>query len=269
MNSDNDLLIIDGDIVLFQVGRVTEDKTDFGDQQMESFDIEVAKENIRAAVKTIMEKTGFDKENTIFAISSPNNFRKEYFPTYKGNRKKVQKPLGMEAMVKFLEENHLEFNLLRIDTLEADDCMGIISSQRDNVYIYSQDKDMKTVSKHLWCFKTNKFKSYTFEERIRYLYSQVLTGDAVDGYKGLEGIGKVKANKALKDAKDELQCLEIVHKMYFNKHKELAKDKLLEQIGQARILEVQDYIELLEGRTYNPYTKLGVTDEMLRLWEGV
>ena len=35
-------LIVDGDIVLFQIGRVTEDITDFGDEQMASYDHESA-----------------------------------------------------------------------------------------------------------------------------------------------------------------------------------------------------------------------------------
>ena len=62
--------------------------------------------------------------------------------------------------------------------------------------------------------------------------------------------------------------LEACHRLYFKKHKELAKEKLLEQIGQARILHQDDFIKLMqENKTINPYELLGVTDGMQEMWE--
>jgi len=52
-------LIVDGDIVLFQIGRVTEDISDFGDEVLESYDLELA--------------TSSAKTNPSSTISGPAN----------------------------------------------------------------------------------------------------------------------------------------------------------------------------------------------------
>lgn len=268
---ENPLLIIDGDIVLFQIGRVCEDITDFDGQIMESFDEEASIRLLESELNTIATMTGYNREDIIFAISDDVNFRKEHFPTYKSNRKDIRKPLGLKFIREYLKENKEKYNLLMLERLEADDCMGILGTSGDTrVSIYSQDKDLRTIPVRQWNFKKKKFIVPDQFEACRFLYTQVLTGDAVDGYKGCPKIGKKKASEALKDLNEEVDMLEAVHKMYFKVYKEQAKEKVLEQIGQAKILHHSDFIKLMnEDKTYDPYEALGVTDEMLRLWQGM
>jgi len=102
---------------------------------------------------------------------------------------------------------------------------------------------------------------------MRFLYTQVLTGDTVDGYKGCPRIGKVKAEKALRDCSNELEMLEQCYVRYQKVYDIDAKDELLKQIGQARILHQVDYIALVNFKeTYNPFKVLNVCDDMLIDW---
>jgi DNA polymerase-1 len=266
-------LMIDGDILLFQVGRVTEDITDFGDEVLESYDMDSAIRLIEHELDQISKKTGYNREEMVFAISCTTNFRKRFFPTYKGNRKNVKKPLGLKAMRQYMLDNMEEYQTVLIEELEADDVLGMYATaphqaSGSEVAIYSQDKDLYTVPAKQWDFKKNKFIHPTPLESTKFLYTQVLTGDAVDGYKGCPKIGKVKAGKALAGCKDEMEMLAACHKLYFKVYGEEAKAKLLEQMGQARILHYADsQLLFMYDMLYNPYTMMEVQDEVLEVWE--
>ncbi len=261
--------MIDGDIVLFQVGRVTEDVTDFGDMQCESFDEEACIRLLDNELDKIAEKTGYSKEEMVFAISCTKNFRKRFFPTYKGNRKNVKKPVGLKFLRQYVLDNAEKFGTLMIEELEADDAMGIYgtapsSASGSEIAIYSQDKDLRTIPCKQWDFKLDKFYTPTDFEACKFLYTQVLTGDAVDGYKGCPKIGKVKAAKALAECTNELELLQACHALFTKAYsEEEAKEKLLEQIGQARILHHADSILLFGYDTlYDPYEMLEGASEV-------
>lgn len=265
--------MIDGDIVLFQIGRVTEDITDFGDQQMSSFDEESAVRLIDRELDSICKKTGYERNQLVFAISSDSNFRKDFFPTYKGNRKNIKKPLGLKYMRQYMLDNIEKYNTIMIEKLEADDVMGMYGTAPSEVSgseiaIYSQDKDLKTIPTKQWDFKLGKFIYPTPLESTRFLYTQILTGDAVDGYGGCPKIGKVKAAKALSVCKNEMEMLGACHKLFYKEYKEKASDKLLEQMGQARILHFADSQLLFQyAQLYNPYEMMEVTHDLLQMWE--
>lgn len=265
--------MIDGDILLFQVGRVTEDITVFGDEVMESFDLDSAVRLIEHELDQISKKTKYKRNEMVFAISSDANFRKRFFPTYKGNRKHIRKPLGLKAMRQLMLDKMEEYQTVMIEELEADDVLGMYATaptqaSGSEVAIYSQDKDLLTVPAKQWDFKKNKFVHPTPLDSTRFLYTQVLTGDAVDGYKGCPKIGKVKAAKALKDCKNEVEMLAECHKLYFKEYGEDAKSKLLEQMGQARILHYADsQLFFAYDLLYNPYEMMEVRDEMLEMWQ--
>jgi len=271
MKNKKPTLIVDGDILNFTIGRATEDYSDFGDQTCSSFSEEDIIKLLDEGINSIAEKCGYDRENIIYSISCEKNYRKRFFPTYKSNRKEVVKPLGLKFLRQHLIDNSEKYNLFMIEELEADDCMGIAgTSGDDNISIYSQDKDLRTIPVRQWDFKKEKFWTPTYDQAMKWLYTQVLTGDTVDGYKGCPRIGKVKAEKALSECQNDLELLEQVfvrYYMYYDKDIELAKEKSLEQFGQARILHQTDLIELKQfNRTFNPYEILNVDNEMLTKW---
>jgi len=266
----SNVLIIDGDILNFTIGRVTEDISDFDGQICKSFDEESIVRLLDEGLDNIAEQCGYERSELMYAISCEKNYRKGHFPTYKSNRKDVVKPLGLNWLRTYLKENAEKYNLVLLENLEADDVMGIFGTSGDTgVSIYSQDKDLKTIPVRQWDFKKKEFFTPTPLESMRYLYTQVLTGDTVDGYKGCPRIGKVKAAAALKDCKNELemleQCYVRFHKVY--KEHDKAKEELLAQIGQARILHQIDYLALVQfNETYNPFKIMNVCDDMLVDW---
>ena len=149
-----------------------------------------------------------------------------------------------------------------------DDVMGIFGTSGDpSISIYSIDKDLFTIPVRQWDFKANKFIVPTELESMRFLYTQVLTGDTVDGFKGCPRIGKVKAEAALRDCKNELEMLEQCYVRYHKVYDIKAKTELIKQIGQARILHSIDYTALVNfNKTYDPFDILNVCDDMLPDW---
>ena len=271
MENKKPVLIVDGDILNFTVGRATEDYSDFGDQQCSSFSEEDSIKLLDEGIQAIADKCGYDREDIIYSISCDKNYRKRFFPTYKSNRKTVVKPLGLKFLRDHLIANPDKYKLFMMEELEADDCMGIAgTSGDDSISIYSQDKDLRTIPVRQWDFKKQKFWTPTYEQSQHWLYTQVLTGDTVDGYKGCPRIGKVKAEKALIDCTNDLELLEQVFVRYYiayDKDIDEAKDRSLEQFGQARILNQTDLIVLKQfDKTFNPYSILGVNRDMLEHW---
>lgn len=258
------VLLIDGDILLYKVAlSVKIDDVDFDGENVQhetGFSQELAAKNLDLAIQDILQKTGY--KYFVICLSDTSNYRKRFWPTYKANRKDVVKPKALP----FLRQLVIDLSGMGLIThmigeeLEADDVMGIIGTKTKNHAIWSEDKDLRTIPCKQWCFKKSKFIKQTQKNAIKMLYKQVITGDSVDGYKGLQGYGAVKANALLQDCKTEKECFEVVRKLYedFYKDVEIAKTNLLEQIGQARILQHNDYSEFSANReewTYNPYNK--------------
>ena len=80
----------------------------------------------------------------------------------------------------------------------------------------------------------------------------------------------IKAAKVLNDCTSEVELLEQCHKLYFKQYGKFAKQELLIQIGQARILHHQDsQMLMMYDMTYNPYDIFNITQEVQELWEDV
>ena len=78
--------------------------------------------------------------------------------------------------------------------LEADDCMGILSTHKTLVpgerIIVSNDKDMQTIPGLLFNpAKDKKPRRISELEADRFFMYQTLVGDTTDGYPGCYGIG--------------------------------------------------------------------------------
>lgn len=266
-------LIIDGDIVLFQIGRVTEDITDFGDQVLESYDHEGAIDYLNNELKNISKKTGYKLDELVFAISSDTNFRKRFFPTYKGNRKHIRKPLGLKAMRQYMLDNMEKYSTIMVEELEADDVMGMyatapIDQVGSEIAIYSQDKDLYTIPAKQWDFKKNKFIHPTHMESMRFLYAQAAQGDVVDGYGGCPKIGKVKAKRITENCNTELELLKNLYQLFFLEYGKDAKRKFLDQIQQARIFTYMDsQMFFMYDSLYNPFDYMNITEDEILTWE--
>jgi len=74
-------------------------------------------------------------------------------------------------------------------------------------------------------------------------YKQILTGDAADNIMGINGIGPVKADKLLAEAKDENEMYSICLEQYYGN-----EDRVIEN---ARLLWLRRY----ENELWQPPSK--------------
>ncbi len=126
------------------------------------------------------------------------NFRYQVDPTYKGNRKNSKRPVALDYAKAALREAH---GAIWVEGLEADDLLGLSltgSYSEGRGVCVSADKDMLTLpGLHLNPNKDTKVRKVSLVDANRYWMSQVLTGDATDGYGGAKGIGPKKAEALL------------------------------------------------------------------------
>lgn len=138
-------------------------------------------------------------------LTGKGNFRESVAVTavYKGNRVGVPKPEHHAAL-----RSHLMkvWDAEVVEDQEADDAIAIdATTLGDDCVIVSLDKDLDQVAGYHYNFVKDKAYYITPEQGLRNFYHQILTGDAADNIKGIDGIGPVKAAKIIDDAEDEAE----------------------------------------------------------------
>ena len=188
-------LLIDGDIVLYQVSSQCEIATDWGSGMwtlhsdlnhgipLFNKQIEAYKENLQA-------------DDIIICLTGHDNFRKKLFNEYKANREDRRKPLILNPLREYVESRH---TCLWENNLEADDVMGL-QSQKANKFqeyvIVSIDKDMKSIP----CLLSSNGKDIQkiSKEQADYNFAfQTLVGDSTDNFLGCPSVGPKKATLIL------------------------------------------------------------------------
>jgi DNA polymerase-1 len=134
---------------------------------------------------------------------------------------------------------------MRRPGLEADDILGILATGDIKAFdgpkvVCSSDKDMRTFACNLYNWMKPKDGIVVIDPLAadRAFLTQVLTGDSVDGYPGVPGIGPVKAAKLL-DGLTLFEAWPVIVKAY--EKKGLTEDDALAQARCARILRTEDY----------------------------
>lgn len=136
----------------------------------------------------------------IVCLTCPDsNWRNQVLPSYKGNRKGIERPLLLEPIKQFMAAEYQSF---RKPSLEADDCLGILSTHPKLIagkkISVSADKDIKTVPGWLWNPDKDKEPYLITQEEADYWHLlQTLMGDTTDGYKGCPGVGFETAHDLL------------------------------------------------------------------------
>lgn len=190
-------LLIDADIIAYQSTAVTQKTYDWGDGVVsKSADFDAAKEAARDTVDYYMET--LKAHSLIICLSDDfQNFRKGLYPEYKNNRKGMERPEHLYDLKDWLAS---EYPTQTRPTLEADDVMGILSTEphKGDRIIVSDDKDMQTVPGLLVrpC-KDMKVRRITPEFAERFMLYQALIGDQTDGYPGCPGVGPKGADAIL------------------------------------------------------------------------
>ena len=186
-------VLIDADILAFQVASAAEEPTQFDDDTWVLWaDGKKACREIDSAIEAIQHMTG--QGEAILCLTGKNNFRYSVSDTYKSNRSGKRRPMILAYLRQYMLD---KYDAQQWDGLEGDDIIGILATGEyaDDHVIYSADTDLKTIPGTHW--DDGLETEITPEAAREFFYVQVLAGDATDGYKGCPGIGPIKAKRML------------------------------------------------------------------------
>lgn len=226
--------LIDADIIAYRASAKTMDRFDdvlIGDP----------KTAIREADLLVEHWTRVVKPNKIIMCwSCPSRvyFRHDIYPEYKGNRKGSESPPALGAVIEYLKDKHQSVHFAG---LEADDVLGILSGHPDltNPVVISIDKDMHTLPTKF--YNPDRMTRPIKQNRgmaDRLVYKQALTGDSVDNYRGIPGIGPAKAEKILDSGSQQNLWQSTVAAFVDNR---LTTKYAITMMQLARILRFEDY----------------------------
>ena len=223
-------LLIDADFIVYKCCAACETEIDYGEDVI--FVTSNFSDAYNAVVKEIDKiKSAFGGFATpILFFSDSKNFRKKISPDYKGHRNR-KKPCGYKRVIRNLK---IEYDVIIMPELEADDAMGIFATKFEGNIIVSPDKDMRQIPGKLYDLDTSK--DITAEEGAKWHLIQTLAGDQTDGYSGVPGIGVKRAETLFNK---EGYSWSTVVKAFTDKG--LTEDDALLNARLARILTIDDY----------------------------
>ena len=229
--------IIDGDIVAFRSAAAVSEPSD----TIMSFNPTHAKEYMEHMMN---EWTKVVKPNTnvmCFSDESRHYFRHEIFPEYKANRGGIERPSALNFCFEYLAE---KYKVVRKPNLEADDLLGILGTQPDidNPVVISIDKDIMTLPCKV--FNPDKMRRpIRINPNVADLavFKQAMVGDSSDNYKGIPGVGTVKADKVLSNAPHPKLAWDVTRQAFLDAG--LTEDYAILMVRLARILRHGDYKE--------------------------
>ena len=152
-------------------------------------------------------------------VSGGNNFRKEIDHLYKANRPTEPIKWRKECHEHLIEK----WGAIETDGYEADDAVGCEQRYDGSTIICGIDKDLLMIAgKHYqWpivrgghVVREEAFIEVDPDDGMKTFFSQVLTGDTTDNIFGIKGVGSVKAEKLLAEAKTEEEMYEICKAQY-------------------------------------------------------
>ncbi len=158
-----------------------------------------------------------DSDYIIFAIDTKGNtFRNEIDPNYKANRSSPPEELVMQLPVAIEWIDKMGYKTLGQVGFEADDMIAtVVKHAKDkgyNVRVVSHDKDLYQLIDDGKVVVVDAVKRKTMDEQAcfdkygvtpkQFIDYQSILGDSADNVPGVKGIGKVGAEKLLKEFGD-------------------------------------------------------------------
>lgn len=214
------IALIDADLVAFRCSASAEEE-----------DVEISILRADKLMRDIIEAVKAPSYRAF--LTGSDNFRKQICPEYKANRKDKPPPKWLQHTREFLVT---EWKAEVQDGIEADDALGISQDKElSTTTICSLDKDLLQIpGKHYrWQIGTSKWTKeaqhleVSYMDGLRSFYTSCLVGDKSDNIRGVEGIGPVKAEKALRDSLDEQSMFDICRSLYSDDSRFLRNLKLL------------------------------------------
>ena len=154
----------------------------------------LVKHMILNSILSIKKKFGSDYGNIVLCCDNKNFWRKDIFPYYKGNRKKIRENSGYDWSMIFntimqtkkdLREI-FPYKIIEVDRTEADDIIGTLVknfSKYEKTLIVSSDKDFKQLQKYpnVTQYSPILKKFLVTKEPNKYIREHIIRGDSGDG----------------------------------------------------------------------------------------
>ncbi len=236
------LALIDGDVLVYRAGFAVEEAIDWGDgQHTLHADEDRAMQTMDGLIDGILKDLETKDFHMALTCHETVNFRKEFFPLYKENRKGTRKPLLWKFLRGYLMD---KYKAVTKPNIEADDILGIWATKvwagNPKRIVVSVDKDFKTVPCSYWNYKNKVMEEINEEAADFNFYHQTLVGDSTDNYPGCQGIGPKKATTILSNSREQGVHSWIAVLRAF-KHVGFGEEFALTQARCARILRSCDY----------------------------
>jgi hypothetical protein len=217
--------ILDGDLVIFRAACWAEKHSPTHQEMAERlrFDIDY------------WTPKGTTTRLVAMSCSRADNYRKDFWPTYKANRDGKPVPSNL-AKMKEMVANREE--IMFRDRMEADDLIGIGMSSGKCVGV-SLDKDMTSVPGWFWNPDKQAFPTLiTEEEADNFFYKQWIMGDSTDNIPGIPKMGPKKAEAFLADLDNTEKAAAIIQ-LYADRGLDL--DYCLAQARCVRIVRDHEW----------------------------
>lgn len=196
------ITLIDGDLITYRCAASAEKE-----------DATVATARCDELIRRILSDTGATSYE--LWLNGPNNYRKQVDPQYKAHRTLVAKPIHLEYCRDHLVANH---NAQMSVDIETDDELGLAATaywESDVPFcVASLDKDLLQLRGKHYNFVKNTWTFVSPNDAAQTFWKQMLIGDRADNVVGVEGIGTVKAGKAINPLHDERDMYSLVHSLY-------------------------------------------------------
>lgn len=165
---------------------------------------------VKSSLENTLQKTGTNDYRLY--IGGKNNFREAIDADYKANRISAPKPKYYRDIREYMQS---QWGANLVDGMEADDRVGIEATRLgSDAIIVAVDKDLQQIPGRHFNWVEGEFSTVSNKDGLSFFYHQLLTGDPSDNIRGLEGIGPVKAAKALADCKSPKDMALVVYEMY-------------------------------------------------------
>lgn len=214
-------LLVDADVLRYQIAFANEDKVtwDEGGEEEILTNPEKADSDVECFIDSLLDK--FNTRNMTIVLSGAANYRTALYPEYKAQRADKPKPELWNRVSDYLEWGDHGHAVEQWEGIEGDDTLGILHTSkayRERSVILTIDKDMLTVPGMIyrWNRPHEKIRHQSPRDAAFFHLTQVLTGDAVDNYKGRPGCGDKLAATIRKHAETPMDFWKLIVESYKN-----------------------------------------------------
>jgi len=223
-----------------------------------------------------------DSDYIIFAIDTKGDtFRNEIDPNYKAHRKAPPEELTMQLPIAIEWIDKMGYKTLGMSGFEADDMIASVVKQAKekgyNVRVVSHDKDLYQLIDDGKVVVVDAVKNKVMDEEAcldkygvtpkQFIDYQSILGDSADNVPGVKGIGKVGAEKLLKEYGDLDSIYENLATIKGANQKKLIASKDDAYMSKKLVTLKDDIFEEFDFQEYkmdveNPF--LNIYDELIK-----